>query len=101
MGARLGCSAKYVTKVPTQRLYWMVMSVAAAPSKLAMGSVCKPQNLGERKRMSSIVRPRTKYQTLRNTGTVRPDSRTVRPSNCSCTFIGELYLVRSREIFGW
>jgi hypothetical protein len=33
-----------------------VRSVAAAPSMLAIGSVCKSQNLGERKSTSSTVR---------------------------------------------
>ena len=55
-GERVGCSGRYVASVPAQRLYWRVRRVAAAPSILAMGSVCNSQNLGERKSTSSIVR---------------------------------------------
>lgn len=68
IGARVGWSGRYVAKVPAQRLYWRVRSVAAAPSILAIGSVCRSQNLGERKSTSSIVRAGIKPQTLCNTG---------------------------------
>ena len=55
---------------------------------LAMGSVCKSQNLGERKSTSSAVRAGIKSQTLCDTlDTVRADSRTICSSDCPCTFI--------------
>jgi hypothetical protein len=55
-GARSGRPFKYVAIVPAQRLYWMVRRVSAAPSILAIGSVCMFQNLGERYSMSSTVK---------------------------------------------
>ena len=67
---------------------------------LAMGSVCKSQNLEERKSTSSAVKAGIISQTLCNTNTVYPDSRTICSSNRPCTFIRKFRPVGNRESFG-
>ena len=67
---------------------------------LAMGSVCKSQNLGERKSTSSADKAGIISQTLCSTNTACPDSRTVCSSDRPCTFIRKFRPVGNGESFG-
>lgn len=85
--------------VPTTRLYWEPIRVAAAPIRALTGSACSFQNLGERLRTSSTLSPMYTYnQRRKRQSLMLLVALTVCLTDCSSLLVMSLNsLVRSRS----